>query len=44
MVDLPGAYSLMAHSAEEELAGILSALEERRPSLWSVTPPASSGI
>ena len=26
MVDLPGTYSLMAHSAEERLPGILSAL------------------
>ena len=44
LVDIPGTYSLMAHSAEEEEPEILSALGIRMPWPSSATPPAWSGI
>ena len=43
LVDLPGTYSLMAHSAEEEVARdflLLSAARTGR--WWCATPPAWS--
>ena len=43
LVDLPGCYSLMAHSEEEEIARDYIALHIRMQSLPSVMPPAWSG-
>lgn len=42
LVDIPGTYSLLAHSAEEEAARTSCALAVRRRRWWSATRPAFS--
>ena len=42
LVDLPGTYSLMAHSAEEEEPGTSFASAARTGRWWCATPPAWS--
>lgn len=42
LVDIPGTYSLLAHSAEEEARGTSCALAVRRRRWWSATRHAFS--
>ena len=44
LVDLPGTYSLMAHSAEEEVARDFLCLAARTRRSWCATPPVWSAI
>ena len=44
MVDIPGSYSLMAHSAEEEVARDFICFGDPDAVGWYVMPPVLSGI
>ncbi len=44
LVDLPGCYSLLSHSPEEEAARDFLSFGERTLSSWFVTPPVWNGV